>query len=400
MAFDVQGFRAQFPSLRSGIAHFDGPGGTQTPHPVAEAVAEALCGPLSNRGLAVVSERNADQAVTGYRAAMADLLNADPRGIVYGRSATQLTYDFSRHLAKAWSAGDEIVLTTLDHDCNIRPWVQAAARAGVTVRWWEFDPATTELSVADLAGLLTPRTRLVAVTAASNLLGTMPPIEQISATVHEVGALLYVDGVHYAAHAVVDLARLGADFFVCSPYKLMGPHCAALASAPDLLESLRPDKLAPSTNAVPERFELGTLPYEIMVGTTAAVDFIADVAPMGPCRRKRIVAASSEFEEHELALRNAVETSLRAWDRVTVHSNAARRTPTLFFTIDGVRSWDVYLELADRDVLVPAGSFYADEAFRRLTLTDPHGLRVGIAPYNDEQDVDRLLDGLTRIVAR
>ncbi|HEX2704155.1 MAG TPA: cysteine desulfurase-like protein, partial [Candidatus Lustribacter sp.] len=363
--------------------------------------AEALCGPLSNRGLAVVSERNADQAVSAFRAAMADLLNADPRGIVYGRSATSLTYDFSRHLAKAWSAGDEIVLATLDHDCNIRPWVQAAARAGVTVRWWEFDPATTELSVADLAGLLTPRTRLVAVTAASNLLGTMPPIEQISATVHEVGALLYVDGVHYAAHAVVDLARLGADFFVCSPYKFMGPHCAALACAPGLLETLRPDKLAPSTDAVPERFELGTLPYEVMAGTTAAVDFIAGVAATGPAgRRERVVAGSSAFEVHELALRSAVETSLRGWDRVTVHSKAVRRTPTLFFTIDGIRSWDVYLELADADILVPAGSFYADEAFRRLTLSDPHGLRVGIAPYNDEHDVDRLLDALARIVAR
>ncbi len=401
MTFDVAEFRSHFPSLESGIAYFDGPGGTQTPRSVAAAVADTLCGPLSNRGGAMVaSERRADQAVTAFREAMADLLAADPRGIVYGRSATQLTYDFSRHLAKTWAAGDEIVLSALDHDANIRPWVQAAALAGVTVRWWEFDVSTAELSVADLAPLLGPRTRLVAVTAASNLLGTMPPVAEIAVAVHEVGALLFVDGVHYAAHALVDLPQLGADFFVCSPYKFLGPHCAALAADPDLLATLQPDKLLPSTNQVPERFEFGTLPYELMAGVTAAVDFIAAIGPADLDRRARIVAASAQFEEYETALRDLVETQLRAWDRVTVHSNAARRTPTLFFTIDHVPSWDVYLELAAENVLLPAGSFYAHEPFRRLALTDPHGLRVGVAPYNNDHDVDRLLDGLGRIIKR
>ena len=300
MTFDVAEFRSHFPSLESGIAYFDGPGGTQTPRSVAAAVAETLCGPLSNRGGAMVaSERRADQTVTAFREAMADLLAADPRGIVYGRSATQLTYDFSRHLAKTWAAGDEIVLSTLDHDANIRPWVQAAALAGVTVRWWEFDVTTAELSVADLAPLLGPRTRLVAVTAASNLLGTMPPIAEIAVAVHQAGALLFVDGVHYAAHALVDLPRLGADFFVCSPYKFLGPHCAALAADPGLLESLQPDKLLPSTNQVPERFEFGTLPYELMAGVTAAVDFIAAIGPADLDRRARIIAASAQFEEYE-----------------------------------------------------------------------------------------------------
>ncbi len=283
-----------FRHLQSGIAHFDSPGGTQTPRAVAEAVAAALCGPLSNRGGAVASERNADQAVASFRQAMADLLLADPRGIVYGRSATQLTYDFSRHLAKTWSAGDEIVLSNLDHDANIRPWVQAAERAGVTVRWWEFDAASAELAVDDLAALLTPRTRLVAVTAASNLLGTIPPLHQISELAHDAGALLYVDGVHFTAHAVVDLPRLGADFFVCSPYKFLGPHCAVLSADPDLLDSLQPDKLAPSTNEVPERFEFGTLPYETMAGVTAAVDFIAAHGTGSPTdRRARIVSGST-----------------------------------------------------------------------------------------------------------
>jgi len=401
MSFDVAEFRRHFPSLASGIAYFDGPGGTQTPRSVAMAVADTLCGPLSNRGGAMVaSERRADQTVTAFRQAMADLLAADPRGIVYGRSATQLTYDFSRHLAKTWAAGDEIVLSALDHDANIRPWVQAAAAAGVTVRWWEFDVPTTELSVEELTALLSPRTRLVAVTAASNLLGTIPPIAEIAAAVHQVGALLFVDGVHYAAHASVDLPQLGADFFVCSPYKFLGPHCAVLAADPELLESLQPDKLLPSTNQVPERFEFGTLPYELMAGVTAAVDFIAAVGPADLDRRARLVAASAQYEEYETAVRNTVEVQLRAWQRVTVHTNAARRTPTLFFTIDGVPSWEVYLELAEENVLLPAGSFYAHEPFRRLALADPHGLRIGVAPYNDDHDVDRLLDGLALIVTR
>ena len=401
MALDVQQLREHFPSLQSGIAHFDSPGGTQTPRPVADAVAAALCGPLSNRGSAVASERNADQVVMSFRHAMADLLRADPRGIVYGRSATQLTYDFSRHLAKTWSPGDEIVLTNLDHDANIRPWVQAAARAGVGVRWWEFDPGTAELDVDDLAALLGPRTRLVAVTAASNLLGTIPPLADISALVHAAGALLYVDGVHFTAHAVVDLPRLGADFFVCSPYKFLGPHCAVLSADPDLLETLQPDKLGPSTDEVPERFEFGTLPYEIMAGVTAAVDFIAaQGADTAADRRARIVSGSTRLEDHEAALRDAVENRLRGWDRVTIHSNAAHRTPTLYFTVEGVRSIDVHRELAESDILVPAGSFYASMAFAHLRLSDTDGLRAGMAPYTDTRDVDRLIDGLDAIIRR
>ncbi len=401
MTLDVQHLREHFPSLRSGIAHFDSPGGTQTPRQVADAVAAVLCAPLSNRGTGIASERNADLAVSSFRQAMADLLHADPRGIVYGRSATQLSYDFSRHLAKSWSPGDEIVLSTLDHDANIRPWVQAAQRAGVTVRWWEFETATAELEIADLAGLLNDRTRLVAVTAASNLLGTIPPIEQISAAVHASGALLYVDGVHYAAHAVVDLPRLGTDFFVCSPYKFLGPHCAALAASADLLDTLQPDKLEPSTNDVPERFEFGTLPYETMAGVSAAVDFIAGFGSGVPTdRRERIVSGSARMESHEQALRDVFETRLRSWDRVQVHSNAAHRTPTLFFTIDAVASVDVYRELAQADILLPAGSFYASVPFRRLGLSDTDGLRAGMAPYTDTHDVDRLLDGLERIVRR
>lgn len=395
MSLDIPALRAQFPSLRSGIAHFDGPGGTQTPAVVGEAIARTLTGPLSNRGTSIASERNADDAVAGFRAAMADLLAADPRGIVYGRSATQLTYDFSRVLATSWRPGDEIVVSELDHDANVRPWIQAAEARGLTIRRLPLDPATAELDLTDLDALVNERTRLVAVTAASNLLGTIPPVARIAARAHAVGALAYVDGVHYAAHAAVDVAALGADFFVCSPYKFFGPHCAALAADPALLETLRPDKLLPSTDVVPERFELGTLPYEIMAGVTAAVDFIAGIAPDAGTRRERLVAASRAVDEHELALRREVEEGLRGFgDRVTLHSRAAERTPTLYFTFADRDAAQVSALLADRGVLAPSGSFYAYEPFRALRLPVEAGMRVGLAAYSDRSDVDRLLEGL------
>jgi cysteine desulfurase family protein (TIGR01976 family) len=393
---DVAALRVRFPSLSSGIAHFDGPGGTQTPTPVAAAVAAALAGPLSNRGDGVASERNATGFVADFRAAYADFLGADPRGVVHGRSATALTLDFARHLAKGWGPGDEVVVSRLDHDANIRPWILAAEHAGATVRWAEFDPATAELDLPALAETIGPRTRLVAVTGASNLLGTIPPVAEIAALAHERGALLWVDGVHYAAHRVVDLAALGADFFVCSPYKFFGPHCGVLAADPALLETVRPDKLLAATDEVPERFEFGTLPYEALAGATAAVEFIAELAPgEGGTRRERLVAATEAFEAHEDALRERLQAGLAGLgDAVVTHSRAVRRTPTLLLSLPGRRSWDAYLHLAARDVLAPAGSFYAIEPFARLGIDDRYGLRVGLAPYNEATEVDRLLDGL------
>lgn len=402
MSLDVAALRSHFPSLASGLAHFDGPGGTQTPRVVGEAVAAALTGPLSNRGHAVVSERNAEAAIAAFRAAYADLLGASARGVVYGRSATQLTYDFSRHLAKAWGPGDEVVVTRLDHDSNVSPWLQAASAAGATVRWIDFDPRSTEVDPASVADAITARTRLVAVTGASNLLGTRPPVRAIADRAHAVGALVYVDGVHYAAHHLVDLDALGADLFVCSPYKFLGPHCAVLAAAPELLETIAPDKLAPSTNDVPERFEFGTLPYEIMAGATAAVDFLAGLAPADAGdRRARLAAAWHAIDEHEARLRAVVEGGLAGFgDRAVLHSRATDRTPTLLVTFPGRRSLDAYTFLAERGVLAPAGWFYAHQASLRLALDDTHALRIGLAPYNDDTDVERLLTGLADFLAR
>lgn len=399
MIYDVAAVRAQFPALQAGTAHFDGPGGTQVPEPVARAVAGTLTSPIANRGRITAAERTADDIVLGARQAMADLLGADPRGIVFGRSATQLTFDVSRALAAGWGPGDEVVVCRLDHDANVRPWVLAAEAAGATVRWIAFDPATGELAADDVAEVLTDRTRLVAVTGASNLIGTRPPVAEIARLVHGAGALLAVDGVHLTAHALVDVQALGADFFTCSPYKFLGPHCGVLAATPALLETLSPAKLLPSSEEVPERFELGTLPYELLAGTTAAVDFLAGLTPADGSRRERLVAAMTALEAYEDDLREHLEAGLTALPGVRLWSRAASRTPTVLVTFDGRDAADAYRFLAERGVNAPAGSFYAIEASRWLGLGDTGGLRIGLAPYSDRDDVDRLLAGLREFVA-
>jgi cysteine desulfurase family protein (TIGR01976 family) len=401
--YDVARVRSSFPQLGTGnglgAAHFDGPGGSQTPEPVARAVYDVLVGPLANDDDVTTAERNASCTITAGRTAMGDLLNADPRGIVFGRSMTQLTMDLARTLSRGWGPGDEVVVTRLDHDSNVRSWTIAAERAGATVRWLDFDPATGELDLDQLAVLLSGRTRVVAVTAASNLIGTRPDVPAIAGLTHDAGALLHVDGVHYTAHVAPDVVALGADTFVCSPYKFLGPHCGVLAGRVELLETLRPDKLVPSSDAVPDRFELGTLPYELLAGTAAAVDFLADLMPGEGSRRERIVASYAALEAHEDRLRTRIEEGLVGLPGVTLHSRAARRTPTLLVTFAGHDAQDVRRHLASRNVNAPAGSFYAYEASRHLGLGTAGGLRIGLAPYNDDDDVDRLLDGLREALA-
>ncbi len=400
-SYDVAAVRAHFPQLGDGAAaHFDGPGGSQTPDLVARAVHDTLVSPLANRGSATPAERNAEAAVVGARSALADLLGADPSGIVFGRSMTQLTMDLARTMAKDWGPGDEVVVTRLDHDANVRTWVLAAEAVGATARFADFEPETGELAPSQIEQVLSPATKLVAVTGASNLIGTMPDLSAIADLVHAAGALLFVDAVHLTAHAPVDMAASGADFVACSPYKFLGPHCGALAGRPEVLERLRPDKLLPSPDVVPEKFELGTLPYELMAGTTAAVDFLADLAPgHRGSRRERIIASMAALERHEDRLRSRLEEGLAALPGATLHSRAARRTPTLLATFEGHDPQDIRHFLAARGVNAPAGSFYAYEASRRLGLGSAGGLRVGLAPYTDDGDVDRLLDGLTAYFA-
>lgn len=397
--YDIAAFRALFPALRHGTAHFDGPGGTQTPEPVARAVADALTGPLANRGRMTAAERRADDIVVAARAAMADLLGADPGGVVFGRSMTALTFDLARTLAAGWGPGDEIVVTRLDHDANVRPWVIAAGRAGATVRWAPFDPATGELDPADVSALLTDRTKLVAVTASSNLLGTRPDVRSITDAAHAVGAVCFVDGVHFTAHCPVDVAALGADVYACSPYKFFGPHCGVLAADPVWWADRHPDKLLPSTDAVPERFELGTLPYELLAGTSAAVEVIAGLGGPAADRRARVLAGMHAIEAHESRLHARLERELDEIPGVVRRSRARRRTPTTLLTFLDRPAADAYEFLAARGVNAPAGSFYAIEASRWLGLGDAGGLRVGLAPYSDDDDIDRLITGLREFTA-
>ena len=398
MDLDVGRVRAHFPALADGTAYFDGPGGSQTPRQVADAVASAMVAGLSNRGSVTGSERRADEIVVGARQAVADLLGADAGGVVFGRSMTQLTYDLSRTLARQWGPGDEVVVTRLDHDADIRPWVTAAERAGASVRWVEFDPDTAELAFDP--GVLSDRTRLVAVTGASNLLGTRPDVPAVAAAVHDAGALLFVDGVHLTPHAPVAIDGLGADFFTCSPYKFFGPHLGVLAAAPALLETVYPDKLLPSTDVVPERFELGTLPYELLAGTTAAVDFIASLAPGetgADDRRARVLESMRRVEEHEDRLFDRLLAGLDGIEGVTRFGRPARRTPTVLFAVEGRTGTEVHEQLATRGVNAPASSFYALEASRRLGLGADGAVRAGLAPYTSGEDVDRLLEAVGEV---
>jgi cysteine desulfurase family protein (TIGR01976 family) len=399
MAYDVDRLRAHVPALREGAAHFDGPGGTQIPDQVADAMNDALRSALSNRGRGTAAERRADDIVTGARQAMADLLGADARGIVFGRSMTQITMDIARTLAQNWGPGDEVVVSRLDHDADVRPWVIHAERAGATVRWAEFDPTTGEMSPEDVLRHVTPATRLVALTGASNLIGTRPDLAAVGVGVHEHGALFYVDGVHLTAHAPVDVAAIGCDFYACSPYKFLGPHLGVLAASPDLLESLHPDKLLPATMVVPERFELGTLPYELLAGVTAAVDVLADLVPSEGDRRERVLASMVALEDYEDVLHARMREGLESIPGIHLYSNAKHRTPTETFTIDGHNSDGISAFLAERGVNAPAGNFYALEVSRWLGLGDAGGVRVGLAPYSSDDDVDRLIAGLRELTA-
>jgi cysteine desulfurase family protein (TIGR01976 family) len=399
VTYDVDRLRAHVPALREGAAHFDGPGGTQLPDQVADAMNDALRSALSNRGRGTAAERRADDIVTGARQAMADLLGADARGIVFGRSMTQITMDIARTLAQNWGPGDEVVVSRLDHDADVRPWVIHAERAGATVRWAEFDPTTGEMSPEDVLRHVTPATRLVALTGASNLIGTRPDLAAVGVGVHEHGALFYVDGVHLTAHAPVDVAAIGCDFYACSPYKFLGPHLGVLAASPDLLETLHPDKLLPATMVVPERFELGTLPYELLAGVTAAVDVLADLVPSEGDRRERVLASMVALEDYEDVLHARMREGLESIPGIHLYSNAKHRTPTETLTIDGHNSDGISAFLAERGVNAPAGNFYALEVSRWLGLGDAGGVRVGLAPYSNDDDVDRLIAGLRELTA-
>jgi cysteine desulfurase family protein (TIGR01976 family) len=399
MALDLASIRAAYPALRDGYAYLDGAAGTQVPASVISAISGAYEGGIGNVGGAFPASARSDAIVAAAREAVADLVGGDPAGVVLGPNMTTLTYRFAYALARTWRSGDEIVLSRLDHDANVRPWVQAAERAGATVRWAEVELPAGELPAEQYDGLLSDRTRLVAVTAASNVLGTMPDVAAITKRAHEAGALTYVDGVHATPHTPVDVAALGADFYATSAYKWSGPHIGAVIAAPSLLESVQPDKLASSTTDVPERFETGTSPFADFAGVTAAVDHLAGLdADATGDRRQRVLASMAAVEAHEQAELAHLLDGLAALPGVRLIGDPRRRTATVYFTVDGHSPLAVAEHLAERKVNVWNGHNYAWELTAALGIRDRgSAVRAGLVHYNDRSDVERLLAAVAEL---
>jgi cysteine desulfurase family protein (TIGR01976 family) len=311
---------------------------------------------------------------------------------------TTLTFRLADTLAGAWRRGDEVVVTSLDHDANVRPWVLAAERAGATVRWAEFDTETGELPVSAFDGLIGERTRLVAVTAASNSIGTRPDVRAITDRAHAAGALTYVDGVHATPHGPVDVAALGADFYAFSTYKLFGPHAGAVIADPALLEQLKPAKLAPSPDEVPDRFERGTPAFELLAGVTAAIDWLAELTDVPGTRRDRLLAALAAVEQHLALLLDHTLEGLASIPGVRTLGKARRRTSTVSFVIDGHHPGEIARRMAEQRIAVWAGDNYAYELMRRYGLSDRGGaIRASIVLYNTREDIDRLLAAIADI---
>ncbi|SBT38031.1 cysteine desulfurase-like protein [Micromonospora auratinigra] len=393
MAFDIARTRAAYPALAEGFAHFDGAGGTQTAQSVIDAVADTMRAAIGNRSTAFAPGRRSLELVDAARSAVADLLGADPAGVVLGPSATALTYTLARTLGATWRPGDEVVVSRLDHDANVRPWVQAAEAAGATVRWAEFDPATAELPAGQYADLVGERTRLVAVTAGSNATGTVPDVATIAKIAHAAGAAVCVDGVHSVPHGPTDLAALGADFFVTSAYKWSGPHLAAMVADPDRWAALRPAKLVPSSDAVPDRFEYGTPSFPLLAGVTAAVDHLATLDPAaGGSRRERVRAGLAAAQSHEEAVFDRLLTGLTARPAITVYGSPARRCPTVSFRVAGHTPAQTAAALGAAGCCLSSGDYYAYEYFSTLGLRDSGGaVRASVYHYNTVEEVDRLL---------
>jgi cysteine desulfurase family protein (TIGR01976 family) len=398
MPLDIDRVRAQYPALREGFRHFDGAAGTLVAARSSDAIAEVTRGAVSNKSTAFAPGRRAYEIAAQARDAVADLVGADPQGIVFGQSATALNYLVARTLADNWGPGDEIVVSRLDHDANVRPWVQVAARVGATVRFAGVDPQTGELPAAEYDELVNEHTRLVAVTAASNAIGSRPDVAAIARIAHEMGALVYVDGVHATPHLPTDVADLGADFYVTSAYKWSGPHIAACAAAPSLWERLHPEKLIPSPDDVPDRFEHGTQSFELLAGVTGAIDHLADLAdPPAGTRRARLVASMTAAHEYEMELFDQLMAGLADIPGVVTCPAAVQRCPTVSFRVGDQHPAKTARTLGDEGICVFSGDYYAYEYFQAAGLRDSGGaVRAGIYHYTTSDDVVALLDAVKR----
>jgi cysteine desulfurase family protein (TIGR01976 family) len=371
--------RDRFPGLRDGWARLDGPAGTQMVDAAIEAMDDWMrSGRNANHGGLFAAARHTDELVAGARASVAALLGADPRGIAFGPSMTDMTMRFAGAACRALAPGDEVVCTRLDHDANVRPWLIHAERNGATVRFADPEPETLELPASAVEAVLTDRTRWVAVTAASNAVGTVPDLPRIVAAAHGTGARVYVDAVHAAPHRRLDFEALGADALACSAYKWFGPHIGILCGRPEVLEELRPDKLRPSSDEIPDRWELGTLPFESLAGARAAADYV-------------LSTDWDAVREHEQALLAAALDGLGRMAHVTLYGAAADRAPTLMFNVAGRTAAEVAAALAEREIAVWHGNYYAWELERHLGLAPRGAVRAGFVHYNDEADAERLM---------
>jgi cysteine desulfurase family protein (TIGR01976 family) len=399
MTLDVAAVRAAYPALADGYAYLDGAAGTQVPGSVIDAISAAYRSGLGNTGGAFPASLRSDIVTAECRRAIADLTGGVAEGVILGPNMTTLTYRLAGTLARAWGPGHEVVVSRLDHDANVRPWVQAAARAGAAVRWAEVELPAGELPVEQYDSLLSERTVLVAVTAASNVLGTRPSVAAITARARAVGALSYVDGVHATPHGPTDMTALGADFYATSAYKWSGPHVGAVVADPGLLESLHPDKLEPAPGTVPDRFERGTPPFADFAGVTAAVEHLASLDPSAAgTRRERVLASMAAAQDHEQALFKVMLDGLGAMGKVTLYGKAHRRTATAFFTVAGRTPAEVAAHCAGRKVNVWDGDNYAWEVTGMLGIRDAgSAVRAGLVHYNDRSDVDRLLAAVAEI---
>jgi cysteine desulfurase family protein (TIGR01976 family) len=411
-AFDVESVRSRFPALaltQAGrpMVFFDGPGGTQVPETVIQAVARYYRTSNANHGGAFETSRRSDAIVEEARAAVGDLLGVDADEITFGPNMTTLTFHVSRSIGAALRPGDEIVVTGLDHQANVDPWLAIAADRGLVVRTWEPSLEDCTLRLEDLEGLMTPRTRLVAVGWASNAVGTINPIAAIAAIARRAGAWTYVDAVHAAPHLSLDARAAGADFVACSVYKFFGPHVGALYGRRELLATLPTYKVRPASH----RFETGTGNFEGYAGALAAIDYLADLgsklggAPAGADRRARLVAGMRAIREYELQLYRRLADGLGAIPGLRLLGSVdprefERRTPTAAFTLDPASPREVASALGEQGIAVWDGDFYATGLMERLGLAPNGVVRVGLTHYNTVPEVDRLLEALGDIAAQ
>jgi cysteine desulfurase family protein (TIGR01976 family) len=395
--------RRQFPALErkhrnQSVAYFDGPGGTQVPSRVVEAMTDYLLQHNANTHWSFPSSHETDRIIAEARATLADFLKSSPDEIVFGANMTTLTFHLARALGRQYQPGDEILTTELDHHANIAPWRALGKERGVVVRQVRMIPATGQVDWHDLKRQLTQRTRLLAIGAASNALGTVTDVKQAAQLAHAAGAQVFVDAVHYAPHELVDVREMECDFLACSAYKFYGPHLGILYGRHNLLAELDFPKLEPAPNDPPERAETGTQNHEGIAGVAAAVDFLASLAP-GRSRRERLQAGFEQLHERGALLVRGMWEGLNAIAGVTTYGPSPEhpRTPTVAFSVAGVPAGEVAVRLAEKAVFVSHGDFYAATVVDRLGLARDGLVRAGCACYTSEDEVERLVDGVREI---